>query len=138
MILDLRKPLDRQKFKEYANKLFIDECKVELKKLQAKRTISQNNYLHVVISLFAIAYGENEHVTKQLLKHWFGLHKEVKGVLIYTSTSTLDKVELTKFIDFIRTKAIKDLGSYIPTAQEYLENQFEIRKELEAAKEFLK
>lgn len=128
MTYDLSKKLDREQFKEKSNYLFMKGFEVELKQVRKKRSLNQNNYLHVVITLFSIEYGEDIETMKQILKYWYGLFEKKKDAIIYGKTSKMDSKELTTFIEWIRNKSSKDMGYYIPTSEEYLENQSEINR----------
>lgn len=137
MKLDLNKPFDLNKFKAYYNKLILKRCKVELKELRDTRTVKQNSYLHVIISLYAIEFGYTLAESKTYLK------RECKQ-LTYTknnfkflqSTADLNSKEMTDFIDWIRTHSAVN-GCYLPTSKEYLDNSFEIDKDIDKHKEYL-
>lgn len=128
MIYDLSKPLEQAKFKEKVNYLYENGAQVELKQVRLKRSLSQNSYFHVVVTLFALEYGEDLDSMKQILKHWRCLYADKAGAVVYKKTSKMDSKELTEFIEWVRNKASKDLGLYIPTSEEYLENQAEINR----------
>ena len=94
MILDLSNPLDRKKFSTYRNKRFEQGKKVEIKEIKPKRTLSQNAYLHVCITIFAINYGESLENSKKFLKRECGfMTKEVDGMREYISSADLDTRE---------------------------------------------
>ena len=57
MKLDLSKPFDLQRAKEYFNKLVESESKIELKKYSPKRSLSQNAYLHVLFQVYCLRNG---------------------------------------------------------------------------------
>lgn len=56
MIYDLQKPFDRDKFKTRVQQLYKQEKLVELVD-RSKRTYRQNNYLHTILSYFALEVG---------------------------------------------------------------------------------
>ena len=138
MLLDLSKEYDVKKFLIYFTKLKEKGEKVELKKISNSRTIKQNSYLHVVLTLYAINYGDTLREVKTDLKRGFGLFYQKKGTKYLRSTADLDTKETTEFIDWIRTKASKEGGFYIPTSEEYLANRFEIDKEINSNKQYIK
>lgn len=138
MKLDLSNSLDLNKFKDYSNKLIETKAKVELKAIKGKRTLNQNSYLHVVLTLYAIAYGSTLNETKTDLKRDFGLFYEKNGRKYLISTADLDSKQMTEFIDYIRTKASRDMGCYICTSEEYLINSFAIDKEIERNKQYIR
>ena len=53
------------------------------------------------------------------------------------SSADLDSLIMTQFIDYIRTKAAKELNTYIPTSSEYLINHFAIDKEINTHRKYL-
>lgn len=137
MLLDLSKTIDNKKFRDYANLLISKEYKVSLQKIIPKRTIQQNKYLHVCITLFAIEFGYTLEESKTLLKRLCDFMKyEKNGNKFLKKTSLLDSSELTKFIEWIRNYAGMN-GLYIPTSEEYISNRFEIDREIEKSKQYL-
>lgn len=111
--------------------------KVELKVIREKRTLSQNAYLHVCITLFAIEFGYTLDESKTHLKrscHFMRYDKS--GETYLKRTRDLNTKELTKFIEWLRTYSAEK-GCYIPTADEYKEQQFAIDREISKFKEYL-
>ena len=137
MILDLSNDLDKKKFREYGNKLFSEGRKVEIKELKGKRTIKQNSYLHICITLYAIHFGEILEDAKSDLKQNcpFMICKR-NGQERTKRTRDLDTKELTDFIEWIRNYAGQN-GCYIPTSEEYLTNYNQIEKEIQIHKPYL-
>lgn len=110
---------------------------IEIKEIRAKRSISQNSYLHVVITLWAIYMGLTINEAKTDLKRACHFMSYEKGGKIYlVETHKQDSKQLTEFIDWIRTMASQN-RLYILTADEYLENKFRIDKEIDQNKEYL-
>ena len=137
MLLDLSKPFELNKFLNYAKKLQDKKAKVELKEKKPGRSIAQNSYFHVVITLYSIGYGSSINETKVDLKRDYGLFYTRNGNKYLISSADLDSKQMTDFIDWIRTKSSKDNGYYIPTSEEYLINKFSIDKEMENYREFM-
>lgn len=137
MILDLSNNLDKNKaqvrFKE-----MIDQGKViELTEKRKKRTIKQNSYLHVAITLFAIESGYNIDEAKTILKRECISMRYVKdGSMFLKRTRGLSTKELTDFIEFI-IQFCGVQGIYIPSPEEYILNQIEIDKQINAQKQYL-
>lgn len=124
-------------FKDKVNQLIEKLADVELKIVRKQRTIRQNSYLHVCITLFAIHFGYTIDEAKTLLKRKCGfMTYEKNGTKFLLSSSKLNTKEMTDFIDFIRTFASIE-GCYIPTSEEYLENKFFIDNEIELQKQYL-
>ena len=137
MLLDLSKQIDKKKFKEYGDFLLNKEHQVQLQKIISKRTIQQNKYLHVCITLFAIEFGYTLEEAKTLLKRLCDFMRyEKNGNKFLKKTSILDSGDLTKFIEWIRNYAGMN-GLYIQTSEEYISNRFEIDKEIEKSKQYL-
>jgi len=137
MKYDLNIELDLIKFKERVNFLIDKKSKIEIRKITKQRTIKQNSYLHVVITLFAIYFGYTIAEAKTLLKRKCNfMTYEKKGVKFLQSTANLNSKEMTIFIDYIRNLASKE-GCYIPTSNEYLINKYSIDKEIENNNQYL-
>jgi hypothetical protein len=137
MILDLTNSLDKKKAETYFNTLLSNNKKIELKEIKPKRTITQNKYLHVCITLFAIEFGYTLDESKTLLKRecsFMYYHKN--NMLFLKRTRDMQTDELTKFIEYIRNYAVS-LGCYIPSADEYKENSYVIDKEINKNREYL-
>lgn len=126
MIYDLSKSLDREKFKLRVNHLFAQGKQVELVE-KTKRSLSQNAYLHCLLGILAIDQGETiEYVKENYYKRLvnpdlFILHKEDKilgKVEILRSSKELTKEEMSKSIDKLRNWASRELGCYLPSADE--------------------
>lgn len=110
---------------------------VEIKEIRAKRSLSQNSYLHVVITLWGIYMGLTINESKTDLKracHFMSYEKKGKTYLVETHKQ--DSKQLTEFIDWIRTMSSQN-GLYIPSSEEYLENKYRIDKEIDQNKEYL-
>jgi len=137
MKLDLSKEFDVNKAKVYFNKLLSNNKKIELKEIQLNRTVTQNAYLHVCIALFAIEFGYTIDEAKTLLKRECNfMFYEKNNVLFLKLTRNMLTGELTKFIEWIRNYSSNE-GCYIPTADEYKDNRFEIDKHINSNKQFI-
>lgn len=137
MKADLSNNFELKKAETYFNKLKEGRAKIELTKKKEKRTVRQNAYLHVCISLFAIEYGYTLEEAKTLLKRECNfMTYEKNGSKFLKRTRDLDTEKLTHFIEWIRTYSSKN-GYYIPTSEEYITNSFEIDRMIEAQKNYL-
>lgn len=137
MLYDLSDKTDVKNAENYFCKLNEGKSKIELKKILPKRSITLNSYLHVCISLFAIEFGYTLEESKTLLKRKCSfMIYEKKGIKFLKKTSKLDNLECSKFVEFIRNYASQQ-GLYIPDADEYLTNKFNIDKEINKNKEYL-
>jgi hypothetical protein len=133
MLLDLGKSIDAGRAKAYLDKLIKEGKRCELKEVRSQRTSQQNAYLHVCLAMFCTETGYTVDEAKELfsLQNPDLLRYQKNGVSFRRSTTELDTKEMTTLIDLIRSMAYEQLGMYIPTSQEYLENKFQIDRELE-------
>lgn len=137
MKLNLSNTFDVNKFKVYAEKLLADKKNVELKEVKDKRTLRQNSYLHICISLFGIEFGFTIDEAKTHLKRCCEFMRyEKNGEVFLKETKKMDTKELTNFIEWIRNYSA-DQGCYIPSSEEYMNQQFNIDKEIDKHREFL-
>jgi hypothetical protein len=135
--LDLSIDYDLERFKAYSEKLIKKQAKTELKEIKAKRSISQNSYFHLCVSFFCNHAGYSLTEGKTILKRAFGkfMVYELNGNKFLTSSANIDTLQLTEFIDWIRNIAcFENLGVYVPTPEEYIENQYQIDRELQYLK----
>lgn len=65
MIYNLKNPIELSKFKERNDKLVKSGATVELTEKKPNRTLPQNNYLHLILTYFAITYGYTLEETKK-------------------------------------------------------------------------
>ncbi len=137
MLLDLSNPLDINKANSYFKSLLDSKSKIELKKIIPKRSLQLNKFLHVCITLFAIELGYTLEEAKTLLKRScdFMIY-EKNGQKFLRKTSKMDNKECSEFGEWIRNYASQQ-GIYIPDASEYLENKFNIDKEIDKHKQYL-
>jgi hypothetical protein len=136
MLLDLRNSIDQQKAKAYLSKLIEKGEKVELRKITKQRTIRQNAYLHVCLSMFCAETGYTIDEAKELFSLQLPelMRYTKNGVTFRKSTADLDTKDMGILIDKIREMALDQLGLYIPDAEEYLINKFQIERELEGVR----
>ena len=137
MKYDLSNHIDRKKAEARFNKLLEQGKPIELKELKKARTLAQNRYLHVSISIFAIEFGYNLDEAKTHLKRNCDFMRyEKDGEVFLKRTRDMNTLELTDFVEWIRTYAGQK-GCYIMSADEYLTNQIEIDREIDRYKEYL-
>ena len=145
MIFNLNNPYEIDKFKEYVNKLYAQKAIVEVKKKLPNRSLSQNSYLHLILSWFACETGYSlEEVKldyfKKICNRDLFVRKKInkKGdeITYVRSSSDLDTLEMTTAIDRFRNYASAQAGIYLPSPNE---SQFltYIEQEIERNKEFI-
>ena len=110
---------------------------VDLKEVKQTRSIKQNSYLHICITLYAIEFGYTLAESKTYLKRTCGfMVYEKNNSPFLKETKKMDSKELTEFIEWIRNYASQN-GLYIPTSEEYKTNKYSIDNEIEKFKTYL-
>ena len=128
---------DLKKAKVRFEYLCSKQKQIELKELRKSRSLSQNSYLHVVISLYCIEFGYTLNEAKTDLKRMCGFMTYEKNNSRYLrETKKMNSAELTEFIDWIRNYASQN-GLYIPTSEEYKTNKHSIDNDINKFKEYL-
>lgn len=128
MLYDNSNPLQRENFLARANLLAKRGEVVELRS-KRQRTLNQNAYLHVLLSYFAVQYGETaDYVKDEYFKKLVNPNHFVvsQGIDKFTgrprikckSTSDLTIEEMSVCIDRFRDWSSKEAGIYLPTAEE--------------------
>lgn len=137
MLYNLESDIDVQKFDFRINQLKEKNAKVELKEKRLKRTLNQNSYLHVCISIFAIEIGNTLEEMKTDLKRECSFMMYEKNRNKYLrSSSDLNTKEMTDWIEWIKNKAGVN-SIFIPSADDYQRNWVEIEKEIQSHKQYL-
>lgn len=145
MIFNLNNPFEHEKFKEYVNKLYSQRAVVEVKKRLPNRSLSQNSYLHLILSWFACETGYSlEEVKFDCFKKTCNrdlferrkINKLGKEITYIRSSSELSTGEMTTAIERFRNYSSAQAGIYLPAPNE---SQFliHIQQEIEKHKEFI-
>ena len=132
MILNLSIEADRKRAEVYFAKLIEDGSKVELKKIPQRRTLSQNSYLHAIITLYAFEWGWSMEEAKTYIKRTLGYKYEKNGEWFLSHTADMNTKELTEFIDRFRNLSASN-GFYLPSSDEMGQNWDYFAKEIERA-----
>lgn len=116
-------------------KYFISKGKrFELKAKNDKRSISQNSYLHLILTWFGLQTGYTlEEVKQDIFKKivnpntfYDGEHVgKIDGLIIerWRSTASLDTAEMTLVIERFRDFSAKELGIYLPEPKDLVSIQ---------------
>lgn len=110
---------------------------VELKAIDPKRTLSQNSYLHLLLSAFGAHFGytleEAKLIYKQINRDMY--YYEKKGREFILSSADLNKEEMAKSVDRFMQKS-SDNGYDLPlgTNQEWI---LQIENEIEGQRKYL-
>lgn len=122
MRFDLSKQLDLQRFKLRVNKLIENKKIVDLTEKRKRRTLSQNNYLHLILSWFGVETGYTlEQVKQDVFKRHVNKElfiSEKNGILICKSTTELDTKQLSQAIEKFRNWSSSEMNIYLPSANE--------------------
>jgi len=122
MIYDPKNPLHQKQAIEKLNYFISKEKRFELKAKNDKRSISQNSYLHLILSWFGVETGYTlEEVKQEIFKKHVNANLfydgDIKGIITvsrWRSTADLDTAEMTLAIDRFRDFSSKELGIYLP------------------------
>lgn len=145
MIFNLQNPYEHDRFKEYVNNLYKQKCVVEVKKINPKRSLAQNSYLHVILGYFATQYGcsldeaKVDYFKRQCNASIFEervTNKVGKEIIRLRSSSDLTTAEMTLAIDRFRNWAAYEGGIYLPAPHED-EMIIHARQEIERNQQFL-
>lgn len=137
MKYDLSNSLELKKYETRSDELKKTGSKVDFTKIGQNRTVKINKYLHVCINLYAIEFGYTSNEAKTDLKRYCSfMTYEKNGQKYLVETSKQTNEECSKFIEWIRNYA-SNQGLYIPDADEYKNNRFEIDKEIDKYKTHL-
>lgn len=146
MIFDVSNELNRKKAIERF-KYFLDKKKTfELTEKRPLRTLSQNNYLHLILSWYALEYGETlaeiklEVFKKQLNADIFKtefVNKKTGEIRDdWKSSANINTKEMTIAIDRFRNYASKEAGIYLPSPDDLIELQ-DIKNQIENNAQYL-
>lgn len=119
MIYDLAKHLDRRRAEKRFAELIKEGTIIELTK-KVKRSLSQNNYLYLILSWFANETGyttvEAKCIYKDLSPSIFYYSKN--GRRFIRSTADLTTKEMTDSIEKFRNYSSAEAGIYLPAPNE--------------------
>lgn len=137
MKFDFKNDIDKNKAITRINYLIENGFKCELTQIREKRTNLQNKYIHVIFGLFGIEFGFTIDEAKTHLKRNCDFMVYTKGLdRFLLKTSDLDTKGLTDFIEWIREYSAKQ-GCYLPTPEEYRENEIYFSNEIDKAKRYI-
>ena len=102
----------------YLSKLSGQEAVVDIKRINPKRTIPQNAYLHLLLTAFGMHFGYTLEEAKQVYKEINAgtyAYKKKKRTF-WRSSADLDKAEMQLTIDKLMRKSA-DAGCPLPLAE---------------------
>lgn len=124
MIYNAKNTLDINRARSRLEHLISNEKTFELTEKRPKKSIKQNAYLHLILSWFALEYGETlEYIKQEMFKKIVNkdifetefVNKKTGEIRKdWRSVSELDSKEMTISIDRFRNYASKEAGIYLP------------------------
>lgn len=138
MIYNPQNPLEAKQAVDKLKYFISKGKKFELKAKHPKRSISQNSYLHLILTWFALETGYTmEEVKQEIFKKIVNstlfyegeFEGKIKGLKVerWRSSSNLDSKEMTLAIDRFRNFSSIELGIYLPEPTDLIElEQMEI------------
>lgn len=122
MIYNPEKPIDVQNAIEKIKYLISKKKLFELKAKRERRTISQNSYLHLLFSWFALETGyTTDEIKQDIFKKivnptlfYEGEFGSIIKIERWRSTASLNTEEMTLAIDRFRDYSSKEAGIYLP------------------------
>lgn len=119
------------------------EAIVEITEKKKSKSVSQNAYLHAILSMAAIHFGLTLDEVKQVMKHSAGnmvsygwIIRSVRGFQTYRSIATFNNPEINLFIEHVRNFS-QTHDCYLPTPMEYKQNKIEYDNEITKQKQYL-
>lgn len=145
MYFDLEKKADVKRLQTRVEYLISKQKKVEVTEKREKRTLSQNNYLHLILTWFCIESGstldfvKQEYFKKLCNPDIFIFDKEdrfLKTVQVLRSSSDIDTKQMTTAIERFRNWSSSEAGIYLPdpNEEEYLRH---IEQEMQRQQQWL-
>lgn len=145
MYFDLEKKADVKRLQTRVEYLISKQKKVEVTEKREKRTLSQNNYLHLILTWFCIENGstldfvKQEYFKKLCNPDIFIFDKEdrfLKTVQVVRSSSDIDTKQMTTAIERFRNWSASEAGIYLPdpNEEEYLRH---IEQEMQRQQQWL-
>ena len=137
MRFNLKNKPEQEQATNYLSELIQKEADVRITKVIKKRSLSQNSYLHLILSYFGQHFGytldETKILYKQLNPTTFVYRKG--GHTFLRSSADLDTMVMTKSIDRFRDQS-KQMGFPLPSPDER-EWLARIENEVEKAEYYL-
>lgn len=138
------KEIDKQRAIQKFNHLLENEKTFELTEKKKTLSVSQNSYLHLLFSWFALETGYTaEEVKQEIFKKivnpdtfYDGEHGELVKIERWRSTADLNTQEMNLCIDRFRDYSAKEAGIYLPEPHD-LAVLDEIKLQIENNKKYL-
>jgi hypothetical protein len=146
MIYKTSNPFQKNQAIERFNYLIAKEKTIELTVKHPKRSISQNSYLHLILTWFGLELGYTmEEVKLEIFKKLVNPNMFYEGefdgklglkIERWRSTASLNKEEMTLAVTRFRNFSSKEVGIYLPEPKDLallqeLENEIKKRQNQE-------
>lgn len=143
MVFDLSNPQMRKRAIRRIKYLLDKEAKIEVLEKKKNRTYSQNNYLHLILSWFALEYGETlDYVKLEFFKKKVNpdIFKTIHVNRItgeeredWRSSADLNTQEFSLATERFRNYSVQKLGLYLPEPKDLvhldeIKNQIELHE----------
>lgn len=138
MLYNAAKSIDINRANERLRFLIDNKRKFELKEKKPIRSVSQNSYLHLILSWFGLEHGYTleevkQEIFKKIVNPTIFYDGEANGLVKiqrWRSTADLDKGEMNLAIDRFRNYSSVEAGTYLPEPSDLAHLQ-EIKNEIE-------
>lgn len=144
MIYNLNLDYDRERFKTRSLFLLEKRRVVELTE-KTVRTLPQNSYLHMILTVFALEYGEGvEYVKQNIFKRHVNpdiflikKHDKLLGEIeVLKSSADVSKEDMSTSIERFKNFSAKEVGVKLPDAFSF-EERVELMRQMEIHKNYL-
>lgn len=140
MKYDLKNEQERKDAQDYLSKLLEQKVIVDITRKFTRRTYSQNNYLHLLLSYCALEFGETleyfkhfvwkQHINKDIFLTQYVNPKTGEVRDDWKSSADLDTKQMTVAIERLLDFAPREMGIQLPSANDVdamrrLENHIE-------------
>lgn len=129
MLLKILKPPDREKVKQYIDKLPENkQFTVEIKQKRSIRSIQQNRLYWLWIACICDETGGDKDSVHDELGEMFLPKKQFKAITQIVekpvSTTTLDTLEFTRYLGHVQIFASSELGIILPNPEDLYWEEF--------------
>ena len=128
MKYNLSKPIDKERYKTYCNRLYRLEKWVEVKEIRTKRTPSANRLYWAWLNCMGVDTGYTSEDMHSFYKKMFLEPKFIKlgldGNMIEPTTTNLDTKDFSVYMDKVHHHASEEVGIYLPTLEDKLLDEF--------------
>ncbi len=118
MIFKIIKPSDKESIKAYLDKLPDKKYEISINLQREKRSVSQNALYWLWIACICEDTGNSKEMVHRELRMKFLPHFSGKLGIEPTSTTTLDTLQMKKYLDEVNLWAAEYLGIVLPDPED--------------------